>query len=98
MFSKTKTPVNYPGLEEEIARAISELEGVNPASDEYEAIVDQIAKLDAMTNHKVKKSGVDKNALIAVGGNLAGILLILNYERVGAVTSKALSFVLKSKV
>lgn len=95
---KSKTSVNYPGLEDEIASAISHLSGVQPNSDEYAAIVDQISKLDALTNHKVKKSAISKDALIAVGGNLAGILLILNYEKVGAVTTKALGFVLKSKI
>lgn len=98
MFKKNNTPVNYPGLEDEIAKLISELEGITPSTDEYEAIVNQIVKLDAMTNHKVKPSVISKDALVAVGGNLAGILLILNYEKIGAVTTKALGFVLKSKI
>lgn len=97
MFKKN-TSDNYQGLEAEIVSAISHLNGINPASDEYAAIVDQITKLDALTNHKVKKTAVSKDALVAVAGNLAGILLILNYERVGAVTSKALGFVMKSKI
>lgn len=98
MFKTTKTPVNYPGLEDEIAKAISELENLSATSDEYAKIVNRIIELDSLTNHKVKKTAISKDALVAVAGNLAGILLILNYERVGAVTSKALGFVLKSKI
>ena len=38
------------------------------------------------------------DTLLIVGGNLAGILLILNFERLDIVRSKALSFVLKGRV
>ena len=98
MFNK-QTPVTYPKLEAEINSAISNLEGIQPESKEYATIVDQIVKLDAvLSNNKVKKTAVSMDTLVAVGGNLLGILLILNYERVGAVTTKALGFVIKSKV
>lgn len=95
MFKTNKTPVNYPGLEEEIARIISELSGLDPNSHEYAQTVEQLEKLDALTCHKVEKKALSKDALLAAGANLAGILLILNYERIGAVTSKALGFVRK---
>lgn len=38
------------------------------------------------------------DTLLVVGGNLMGILLILNFERLDIVRSKALSFVLKGRV
>lgn len=38
------------------------------------------------------------DTLLIVGGNLAGILLILNFERLDIVRSKAISFVLKGRV
>lgn len=38
------------------------------------------------------------DTLLIVGGNLAGILLILNFERLDIVRSKALGFVLKGRV
>lgn len=38
------------------------------------------------------------DTLLVVGGNLMGILLILNFERLDIVRSKALGFVLKGRV
>lgn len=41
---------------------------------------------------------VTPDTLLIVGGNLVGILAILNFERFDIVRSKALSFVLKGRV
>jgi len=38
------------------------------------------------------------DTILVVGGNLLGILLILNFEKLDIVRSKAISFVLKGKV
>ena len=38
------------------------------------------------------------DTLLVVGGNLIGILLILNFERMDIIRSKAISFVLKGRV
>ena len=38
------------------------------------------------------------DTLLIVGANLIGILLILNYEKLDIVSSKALSFILKARV
>ena len=44
------------------------------------------------------KSKIDPNTVAIIAGNLAGIMLILNFEKLNVVTSKALSFVLKGRV
>jgi len=38
------------------------------------------------------------DTLLIVGANLLGILLILNYEKLDIVSSKAVSFILKARV
>lgn len=38
------------------------------------------------------------DTLLIVGANLIGILLILNYEKLDIVSSKAVSFILKARV
>ena len=38
------------------------------------------------------------DTLLIVGANLVGILLILNYEKLDIVSSKAVSFILKARV
>lgn len=41
---------------------------------------------------------ITPDTLLVVGGNLVGILLILNFERMDIIRSKAMSFVLKGRV
>ncbi len=41
---------------------------------------------------------ISPDTLLVVGGNLLGILLILNFEKMDIVMSKALGFVLKGRV
>lgn len=41
---------------------------------------------------------ISPDTLLIVGANLLGILLILNYERLDIVSSRALSFVMKGRV
>lgn len=97
MFTN-KTPVEPTVLEKQIEKALLELDGHEADSPEYKLIVEQIEKL-----HKLKdpvrepKKRISPDALLMVGGNLAGILLILQHERVHVVTSKALGFVLKAR-
>jgi len=41
---------------------------------------------------------ISPDTLLIVGGNLLGILLILNFEKMDIVTTKALQFVMKGRV
>lgn len=94
MFTKSETePTN---LDQVIDLALVKLKDIDPASDEFARIVDQLEKLHKM--HPKKEQFVKPETLIPVLGNLAGIVAILNYERVHVITSKALGFVLKTRV
>lgn len=42
-----------------------------------------------------KPDRVSKDALVAAGASIAGILMIISYEKVNVIASKALGFVLK---
>lgn len=44
------------------------------------------------------KPRIKPDTWLIVGGNILGILLILNHERLGVVSSKALGFVLRGRV
>jgi hypothetical protein len=89
---KTTEPTD---LENEIARLFKILKDCVPGTARYDEVSDQIAKL-----YKLKevdsKSAVSKDAMVGAATNLAGILLILNYEHAHVMTSKAVSFVVKS--
>ena len=56
--------------------------------------IDQLTKLYKMKELDAPKRMSPDNILL-VAGSLAGIVLILSYERANVVTSKALAFVLK---
>lgn len=66
------------------------------SSEEYAQIMDQLVKL-----YKIKSESrlprVSPDTLALIGGNLLGILMILRYERIDIITSKATNFILKPR-
>lgn len=75
----------------------SELAGHMGDSEGYDLITDQIVKLEKLqkeVNHSWKPS---PDAIVGAAGSVLGIVLILHYEKIGVVTSKALGFVGKLK-
>lgn len=96
MFNK-KTQSERPGLNEAIELVLDELKTHDPDSKEYALILTQLERLYALQSPK-KDNPVSKDGLVAVIGNLAGIGMILGFERFNVITSKALGFVIKSKV
>lgn len=81
-------------LQNRIDDLLDEMEMTTGDSPEYSRMADQLTKLyDAQD--KSKSSGITKEALIGVAGNLAGILIIVNHERAHVITSKAFGFLSK---
>jgi hypothetical protein len=93
MFTKkSKADMLLEGEIESVLRHLS-VSGVD--SPEYPRAIDHLTDLYALkgdTPDRVKK---DTMALIA--GNLMGILMILKHERMDIITSKALSFVIRTR-
>lgn len=84
-------------LEKEIDRILKEAEYLNPNSEEYTKIAENVERLyKAKSYERVRNVSPDTIAVIA--GNLLGIALILGYEQSHVITSKALGFVLKGRV
>ena len=66
-----------------------------------EQIVKDQEKLDyigKMLEENQTKVVISPDTLLIVGANLLGILLILNYEKLDIMSSKAVSFILKARV
>lgn len=82
-------------LEKEIARLLEVMEGLEPTEENYATVADQLVKLYKLKEVDSKKR-VSPDAWAAAATNLAGILLILNFEHAHVMTSKAVSFVMKS--
>jgi len=82
-------------VKDELNRVAAEMMNENVTPDRLKELREKYQTLDEMlkTNWHV-----DGNTILIVAGNLLGILLILKYEQLEIVTSKAISFVLKGRV
>lgn len=93
------TPKSLPkptGLDEAINDVLSELRGHDVTSDEYAKTVTQLERLHKL---KVKETPnpqrVSPDTWATIGAHLAGIVLIVGYERTNVITTKAIGFVQK---
>ena len=95
MFFKNPLKSNF---QEAIDDLLIEMKETDKTSPEYQQLNEQLQMLtETQTN---KKSGKVKltEAGIVVGGNLAGVLAIIHYEKLNVMTSKALSLIVKPKI
>jgi hypothetical protein len=93
-----KKTAAYTNLQELIDHAQAQLDSYEPDAPEYDKILDQIERLYKLQSREKETSRVSPDVIVTVIANLAGIALILNHERLHVVTSKALGFVVKSKL
>lgn len=91
-----KTQTDPSRLENEIERLLVRLSNIEPNTDDYAVIADQLTKLDKLKDSDSSRR-VSPDTLATVAANLAGIVLILNYERANIVLTKAVGFILKPR-
>lgn len=93
MFRK---PKNDDGLDDAMSILLSEMKGFTGDDEEYAKMV---RHLDTLSKIKTQNAPdrVSADTLATISGNLAGILLILHFEKINIVTSKAMSFVMKAR-
>lgn len=122
----------YQKLESTIQDAFTALENLDPNSEDYATVVDQIVKLTKVRQSisdmtltlfeaTKKKEEIDKTLVLKelelnfkmsesekpprvspdtwamIAANLAGIVVIVGYERLHVIASKALGFVFKTR-
>jgi hypothetical protein len=90
MFRKPKTSTK---LDEAIDALLEQIAGLPYDPKETPLMIDQVSKLEKLRSTQAPR--VSPDTLMIVGGNILGIVLILHFERVNVVTSKALAFVMK---
>lgn len=95
MFTK-KLGIEKPPLEAVIDDVCKQMLPLEADSDIFAKMNGQLEKLCTMKSLN-KDVRVSPDAKLAVIGNLIGIVLILGYEHAHTITSKAMSFVIKSK-
>lgn len=85
-------------LEKEIERMETLMSTLDPDSKEYYRMIAQIERISDIERQNKKRFDVSGDTIVLAGVNLAGILLILQHERLHAVSTKALGFISKLKL
>ena len=85
-------------IEAELERTLAGLNRSSTDSEEYAKILTVAERLHGMLDEEKTSDSVSKEALASIGANLLGILMIIKHESVNVITSKALSFVIRTKV
>ena len=83
-------------LKVEIDRLTLALGTMDPKSPEYQIVANNLDLLICMRNNKPMRISTD--TIVVAATNILGILLILNYENLHVVSSKAISFILKGRL
>lgn len=94
MFKKNTEPKLIELARDEL---IEKMRQTAPDSEQYTTMVKNLEVLEKAKSHEKDKS-ISPDVALTVGGNLLGILAVLNFERLGVVTSKAIGLVLKAKL
>lgn len=97
MFAKKPLPREIEKLDEAIEALHSELAGFEGHEEEYDKTSDQLVKLLKLRKELLPSNRVSSDTLAVVGANLLGIAMIISYERVNVLTSKALGLVTRMR-
>lgn len=96
MFS-FNTKVEPTNLDEAIDAVLSRMKDFTAETEEYKSMVE---RLDTLYKCKalIGPQRLSPDAILGAAASIAGIVAILNFEKVGVITTKALGFVLKAKL
>lgn len=84
-------------LDDPIDRILTEMEIFGPNTPEYESLLGELERLSALQSTETWTRRIDPTQVAAVIANLAGIGLIVNYEKLNVVTTKAIGMIMRSK-
>lgn len=84
-------------LDAAISDVLVTLNSLDESSEEYNVASDQLVKLMKLKNEVTHSWRPSPDALVGAAGSILSVILILHYEKLGVITSKAVSFVSKMK-
>ena len=90
-------PKSLKAIDAEIERLANQLSNMSPVNSDYEKIAKNLKTLTEARSMK-NDSVISSEAILAAVVNIVGILVVLNFEKTGVITSKALSFLSKGKL
>lgn len=96
-MKKQKVINKYTMLDKEIDFTEAHLNGMSPIDEDYKTVVENLERLYKVRNVKHERR-ISNDTIAIIAGNLLGIGLILSYEKLNVVSTKALGFVMKGRV
>lgn len=91
MFEKKQDKIAQ-SLDEAILAIHTEMKVMTSDDPAYDKMTKQLKRLHSL-RHATREGKVSKETLLVVGGNLAGILMIIGFEKSHVMTTKALSYI-----
>lgn len=86
---------NKRNLQTEIDSALEEMSVMHVDGEDYTKAADNVEKLFKAKSYEDRLS---KDTLVGAAASVIGILLILNFEKLDAVTSKAMQLLVKPRI
>jgi len=83
-------------IDDEIQRVINSMSTMSPDDNDYATASKNLKMLVETKNMNKFKPSSD--AILAAGANLLGILLVLRFEKLDVITSRAISMVTRRSV
>jgi hypothetical protein len=77
-------------VKKEIDNLMDRLSNMEPDSEGYSQVLDRVERLEEI---RMKKSPIKLDLLVPALTNIVGILLVLNYEKLDVVASKAFGLI-----
>lgn len=68
----------------------------DPSTEDYYHMAESL-KMLCEAREKKNPLQIDLNTIIAVGANILGLLIVLNFEKANVITSKAFGMIFKGK-
>ena len=84
-------------LEKEISDLTKKLGVLEPSSKEYQLVAENVVRLCNARSY-IKDRFISWDTMAVVGGNILGILLVLNHEKLDIISSKAFGLIIKGRV
>ena len=88
---------NKISIDDEIQHVLIVLSTFKPDSNEYTAAVKNLKELCEARSKKAARL-IDIDTIIAAGTGVLQVLLIMGYERLNVISTKAISFVTKGRI
>lgn len=85
-------PKGLKVIDSEIERLATTLSGMEPTDSNYPVIAGQL-KLLCEAREKRNDRVISNEAILAAAVNIAGLLIVLNFEKAGIITSKAFGLI-----